>query len=281
MIPEAALDLDATDPGMRRRQLAAVLRLEFRRILLGKRAIVVYLLALLPVLNLTLRAIAISRGWLHTTGSPEMMFAQMYQSFLLRFVIFFGCAWIFTNLFRGEILDRSLHYYFLCPIPRERLVAGKYIAGLAASLVIFVGCTVASYVLLWLPHGAEGIDHLLVNPGLGRLIQYATISALACAGYGAVFLLAGVFVRNPMVPAVILLLWEGVNFLLPPVLKMFSVIHYLVSLCPVAISEGPFAFVADPTPWWASVPGLFVVTALILWAAAHRVRRSEILYGTD
>ena len=42
--------------------------------------------------------------------------------------------------------------------------------------------------------------------------------------------------------------WEWLNFLLPPLLKKVSVIHYLNSLVPVPISEGPFAVVAEPTP---------------------------------
>ena len=42
------------------------------------------------------------------------------------------------NLFRGEILDRSLHFYFLAPIRREVLMVGKFLAGLLATCTIFV-----------------------------------------------------------------------------------------------------------------------------------------------
>ena len=269
------------DPAVRRRQVAAVLRLELVRTLLGKRSFIVYFLALMPVGFLALLAFVILRGLGRGGGNPEILFAGIFQIFILRFVIFFGCAWTFTNLFRGEILDRSLHYYYLCPIRRELLVACKYAAGLLASLLVFVGCTVVSYVLLWLPHKADGMDHLLVDPGLSRLFQYAAIAALACVGYGAVFLLTGSFFRNPMIPAAVLWGWEWINSLLPPVLKKLSVIHYLISLCPVKVSEGSFAFIAEPTPWWISVPGLMVLTAGVLWAASRRARRSEILYGSD
>jgi ABC-type transport system involved in multi-copper enzyme maturation permease subunit len=258
-----------------------MLRLETRRALFGKRAIAVYLLAALPVAWMSLWALVVSRGVLRNVGNPEPLFAQVFQGFILRFVIFFGCAWIFTNLFRGETLDRSLHYYFLSPIRRERLVAGKYVAGLLASLLVFVACTATCYLLLWAPYGSDGVETIMMGTGLTHLLQYCGVAALACLGYGAVFLMASVFLRNPMIPAVVLLLWESINFLLPPVLKKLSVIHYLVSLCPVAISEGPFAVVAEPTPWWVTLPGLLVLTGLALWAATRKVRRSEILYGTD
>jgi hypothetical protein len=65
------------------------------------------------------------------------------------------------------------------------------------------------------------------------------------------------------------------------VLKKLSIIHYLNSLTPVPISEGPFAIVADPTPAWLSVPGLLGVTALVLIMASVRIRRMEIRYGGE
>ena len=75
--------------------------------------------------------------------------------------------------------------------------------------------------------------------------------------------------------------WEWINFLLPPLLKKISVIHYLQSLVPVPVSEGPFAVVAEPTPAWIAVPSLMVVTVLVLILASRRIRHMEIRYGGD
>jgi hypothetical protein len=55
---------------------------------------------------------------------------RLYHGFILRTVVFFGCAWIFMNLFRGELVDRSLHYYFLSAVRREVLVAASICQGL-------------------------------------------------------------------------------------------------------------------------------------------------------
>ena len=44
----------------------------------------------------------------------ERAFAAVYREFVLRWRVFFAAEFVFMNLFRGEILDRSLHYYFLC-----------------------------------------------------------------------------------------------------------------------------------------------------------------------
>jgi len=71
-------------------------------------------------------------------GQDSIMFAGVFQFFFLRLAIFFGCLGIFMNLFRGEILDRSLHFYFLAPVRREVVMAGKFLAGLLATCTIFV-----------------------------------------------------------------------------------------------------------------------------------------------
>jgi ABC-type transport system involved in multi-copper enzyme maturation permease subunit len=186
------------------------------------------------------------------------------------------------NLFRGELVDRSLHYYFLSPVRREVLVVGKYLSGLVTSVILFTFTTVVAMLLLYFPHFySESIRFFFEGAGAGQLLTYAGITILACIGYGGFFLVVGLFVRNPIIPAVILYLWEWLNFLLPPLLKKISVIHYLQSLTPVPVSEGPFAVVAEPTPAWIAVPSLVAVTMVVLFLASQRIRRMEIHYGGE
>ena len=272
------------------RQIAAIMRLELKKNFFGKRAVLVYLLALMPIGLLSLIAIlraavltgdGLSRQWLDFTQYPTV-FSAFYNGFILRTVVFFGCAWIFMNLFRGEIVDRSLHYYFLSSVHREVLITGKYLSGLVTSAVLFVGVTILSMLLMFFPHFySASMRFFFEGAGMSQLLTYAGITLLACIGYGAFFIVVGLFFRNPIIPALMLYGWEWINFLLPPVLKKVSVIHYLNSLVPVPVSEGPFAVVVEPTPAYISVPGLLIVTALVLIAAGTRIRRMEIRYGSD
>jgi ABC-type transport system involved in multi-copper enzyme maturation permease subunit len=185
------------------------------------------------------------------------------------------------NLFRGEVVDRSLHYYFLSPLRREVLVCGKYLSGLVASLVLFGISTAGSLLFLYIGLGSAGASYFANGPGKGQVIAYLGITALACVGYGAAFMVIGLFFRNPIIPALLVYGWEWINFLLPPVLKRISIIHYLHSLCPVPIPEGPFAMVAEATPAYISIPGLLIVTAAVLALASYRIRRMEINYGGE
>jgi hypothetical protein len=264
---------------MRWRQALAVARLDLRRNLFSLRAAPLYLLAGLPVLLVGLFLLV---SWL--AGPPAeltspsgvtLVYAHLYQ-FLLRFPLYAGCVWIFMNLFRGAILDRSLHYYLLCPVRREVLVLGKFLSGWIGALGLFVGSTVVSFLLLHLRFGWTS-----VLDQTGPLLSYAGVTALACLGYGAVFLVAGLLMRNPIVPALIVWVWEWGNPFLPALLKKISVVFYVQSLLPLAVDEGPFAIVADPAPAWLAVPGLLVFAAAVVLLACLRARSLEVSYAQD
>ncbi len=217
------------------------------------------------------------------------VFAGIFQFFFVRLCIFFGCVFVFINSFRGEMLDKSLHYYFLAPVRREVVVIGKYLAGLIATAVIF-GASVCAQMYFWFRHFPAGsLDEYLAGGGWNHVWSYLGVTVLACVGYGAVFLAAGVLVRNPLVPAVSMLLWESINPILPAALAQISVIHYLKSLCPVEVPVDPGIPAAlailvvngNPASAWASIGGLLLLSALVLFAASWRSRRLEIAYGAE
>jgi len=265
-----------------RRQVAAILRLELKKSLFSKRAWWIYVLTLGPVVVTALHSL-FSRFGEHTLAEDTMVFAGIFQVYFLRLGIFFGCVGIFSNLFRGEVLERTMHYYFLAPVRREVLAVSKYLAGLVAAVVFFVGSVALSFICISMHWGPVFQQYLFHGPGMAQLLSYMLTAALACAGYGAVFLLIGVMFRNPMIPAVTVWVWENLNSFLPSLLKKFSVIFYLKSLSPVDVApDGPLAILAtvtDPTPAWLAIPGLLAVSAVVLAYAAVRARGLEVSYS--
>lgn len=265
------------------RQVGAIFRLEIEKNFLSRRSFLIYLLALLPLFPLSILALIRPPGpeW-RDFNHISVIYSLLYNGLILRTVVFFGSAWIFMNLFRGELVDRSLHYYFLSAVRRDVLVVGKYVSGLVTSIVLFTSTTVLAMLLLYFPHFySQSARYFTEGRGFSQLLTYAGITILACVGYGAFFLVVGLFIRNPIIPALLLYGWEWLNFLLPPLLKKVSVIHYLNSLVPVPVSEGPFAVVAEPTPAWIAIPSMLVVTIIVLILAAYRIRHMEIRYGSD
>lgn len=271
----------------RARQTAVLISDELQQILASRRAILLYLLAALPV-GIMLGLLIVppqpsdELSTAELLGNANLLYANLYNGLIVRTVIFFGCAWLFMNLFRGALLDRSLHYWLLAPVRREVLLVAKYVAGVLAAWGIFSVTVVLSQVLYYVLLGPTlRTQYLITGSGFRHAGAYLAMALLACVGYGAAFVLIGLWFRNPIVPALAAYGWEGINFLLPPFLKKISVLHYLNSLAPVPISEGPFAIVADPTPIWLSILGLAVFAGLALSLAAWRVRGMEINYGSE
>jgi ABC-type transport system involved in multi-copper enzyme maturation permease subunit len=264
-----------------RRQVGAMLALELRKTFLRWRALPVVAVAFLPALLLLMRMAAVRIGAGRTVPPAEMatQFGALFQLFFLRLVVFFVCFTVFTYLVRGEIAERSLHFYLMAPLRRDVFLIGKFIAGLIAASVIVLASLAMQLPLAFAAGVTEGgAAYLFEGPGAGHAAIYALVTVLAVAGYGAVFLALALAVRNPMIPAAAILGWEWLNSLLPPVLKKISVIHYLQSLCPVPFDAGPFALPAEPTPAPLAIGGLLVMVAGLLALAAHRARRLEVLY---
>ena len=75
--------------------------------------------------------------------------------------------------------------------------------------------------------------------------------------------------------------WEGIHFILPPALKIFSVIYYLKGLLPIPMDEGPLAVIVAPPPVWVSIVGMFGLCLLTVLATIFLLKRLEIKYTDE
>jgi ABC-type transport system involved in multi-copper enzyme maturation permease subunit len=267
---------------VRRNQLATVVRLELRKNFFRLRGLWVYLLAFAPAFIILMHGL-FDRNDSHDNDTEVM--AVIFQMYYLRVGIFIGCLGIFTRLFRGDVMERSLHYYFLAPVRRELLVIGKWLAGATAASFVFGLGVLASFLIMYL-HQPNGTAFLASAQGVKHFWAYLGVTVLATLGYGSLFLLTGMVFKNPVVPAVVIASWEAINHVLPNLLKKFSVIFYLEPLCPVEMPTetgliGLFMLPADPLPGWLAVVGLLAFCALVLAYTAYRIKEVEISYGTD
>jgi ABC-type transport system involved in multi-copper enzyme maturation permease subunit len=270
----------------RRRQLGAVMRLELRKSLLGRRALWIYLLAFAPAVITVMHSVrAMVTGQGDALDNDTEILAGIVQFYYLRVGMFFGALGVFTRLFRGDMMERSLHYLLLTPIRREVLACGKFAAGVVTMVLIFGVAVSTCFAGTYLHHGHDAVDFVFARQGLAHLGAYLLVVVLAAIGYGALFLLLGVLARNPVLPALAVLSWESINRLLPAALKPLSVIFYLEPLLPIEVPASGiaalFAIPAEPISPWLAVPGLLLVSALVLATACLRARSTEISYGGD
>ncbi len=235
----------------------------------------------MPLALMLLRAIFMPDALRVNAPDATTEFAEVFFFFILRFVVFFANAVIFVRLFRGEILERSLHFTLLAPIRRDVLVTGKYLGGVLSAALLLAPTTALTYLLVFLPHGRAGLTLMSSAAGIANLLAYLLIVMLACFAYGALFMLAGLYFKNPMVPALIFLGWETLTPFLPALLKPLSFVHYLASFIPVPVTLGVFAILAKPVSWWVALLALLASSAIFVFLASRAARRLEVTYSAD
>jgi ABC-type transport system involved in multi-copper enzyme maturation permease subunit len=269
----------------RKNQLISIVKIELKRNFMTKRGLWIYLLAFAPAVVIGIHALDSRGGRRCTIEQDTEILAGIVQLFYMRLGIFFGCLGIFTWLFRGEVVQRSLHYYFLAPLRRELLVIGKFLAGAITASILFSAGVIVSFLFMYGHFGPRGEQFVFDGPGLGHLGTYLIITVLACLGYGAVFLALSLIFRNPIIPAAMVFGWETISGVLPSFLQKFSITFYLKNLAPVDVPArgimALFTVVADPVPPIVAVPGLLLLVTTMLVFACYWVRSMEISYSKE
>jgi ABC-type transport system involved in multi-copper enzyme maturation permease subunit len=266
------------------RQLVGIVQLESRRNLFTWRSLWVYFIAFAPAVIILMHALFDrSRG--HSLTDDFTVLAAIFQFYYVRLGIFFGTLGIFTRLIRGEMIERSLHYYMLAPVRREVLLLGKFVAGAVRALLLFETAVLACFAVMYLHWGEAGTNYVFNGPGLAQILAYMLITALACLGYGAIFLLFSMLMKNPAPAALMLLGWEFISAALPALLQRFSIASYLRHLMPITVpGEGIFALLTvntEPIAPWLSVAGALLLTTGVLIISCWRMRSLEISYTTE
>jgi ABC-type transport system involved in multi-copper enzyme maturation permease subunit len=266
-------------------QISVLVRNEVRRNLFTRRRIWVYLLALIPVIIILIHYFLDKRTTPSQLEEDTFVLAGIVQLYYLRLGIFFACMGIFTWLFRGEMVERTLHYQFLVPVRKEVLVVGKFLAGAVISVALFETAVLACFSLTYSRLGSTGRSYVFDGPGLSQLGSYLLVTALACVGYGAMFLALSLLFKNPIIPGAMLMGWEAVAPIFPSWAQRVSITFYLKHLCPVKLPvDGPmaiFTIVAEPVSPFIAVLGLLCLTTAILVISCFLIHRLEVAYTAE
>ena len=132
------------------------------------------------------------------TWTMDLTFSPpAFQSYYLRLAIFFGCVGIFTNLFRGEMLDKSLHFICCADAPARCFWPGNTSPDCLPrpSSLRRARRAVGRHAQRFRPrHIGRLISPVRVR---GSIFGYLAVTVLACIGYGGVFVAAGMFFPQP------------------------------------------------------------------------------------
>jgi ABC-type transport system involved in multi-copper enzyme maturation permease subunit len=204
-------------------------------------------------------------------GSAEifgMMLSVLYLKFIIPVLgVFYG-----TSLIADEVEDKTITYLFTRPIPRRSIVMGKFIAYLLCAASMVLPSVTLMFLLM--------VRFADMAAAFGPVLEDLGVLAIGLAAYGAVFLLAGVTVKRPLVAGLVFAFgWEQIALVMPGYLKHFTIAYYLQALLPQATPGDTVSLLQVVT---RDVPSaavsliclsVAVVTALIL--AMRTVERRE------
>ena len=265
-------------------QARRLIRIELNRNLFSRKAVWIYFLAFIPTVIILIHLLFETHPSFELSDDTNVL-AGVVQFYYIRLGVFFGCLGIFSRLIRGEMVERSLHFYLLAPLRREILLLGKFVAGSISAVALFGTAVITGFVLMYAGYGPAGRDYVFSGPGLGQLEAYLVIIVLGCLGYGAVFLLLSLMFRNPTPAALLVMGWEAINPVLPSVLQNISVASYLRHLMPITVpGNGIFALLtvqSEPVAGWAAAFRLILLIVIVLAYSCFRICRLEIRYATE
>ena len=89
-------------------QASRMTRIEIRRNLFTRRAWWIYFLAFVPVVIILIHLLVDRHSNISMSEDTDVL-AGVVQFYYVRLGIFFGCLGIFSQLIRGEMIERSIH----------------------------------------------------------------------------------------------------------------------------------------------------------------------------
>jgi hypothetical protein len=105
-------------------QAQRLTRIELRRNLFSWKATWIYCLAFIPPSSSSFICWSIGILLLEMSDDTNIL-AGIVQLYYIRLGVFFGCLGIFSRLIRGEMIERSLHFYLLSPVQARGAAAGE------------------------------------------------------------------------------------------------------------------------------------------------------------
>lgn len=191
-------------------------KLELRHVLGQKKVYLLIMLLLVPVGLLML----IRQGYAPRSPDERLAAYSIFFYFLYPQSVCILAALLYASTtLSSELEGRTVTYLFTRPIPKWKILVGKY-AGIGACLA---GFTLVSTILGFMAAGAPGGGALLVS-----VVKTALLAVLV---YAAIFACIGMFViKRAMVVCLLVAVGEFILSFVPAIANLLTVSHYIRSL---------------------------------------------------
>jgi ABC-type transport system involved in multi-copper enzyme maturation permease subunit len=204
--------------------MRALVRLQLRQMLGGKRKFLGILILLLPILlTFAIRA-AGGPGVRGASVDAQRIQEAFYLVFLFSMFALFANVLLSllyaTSLVSQELEAKTLTYLFSRPLPKWKILTGQYLA--TASVVAVGSCAAAAlaWIVSGFPEGTRGLLAVLVPCAVGAF------------AYGALFCLIGLLAPRKSIPVgfVYAIAVEGFCSWIPAAINQATINHHLRAL---------------------------------------------------
>jgi ABC-type transport system involved in multi-copper enzyme maturation permease subunit len=196
----------------------------------------------------------------------------------LRFIIPVLGVFYGTALIADEVEDKTITYLFTRPIARGAVVVGKYLAYLAATVLVVLPSVMILYFLI-VPTGGGSLAK-----AFPALVKDLGLLGIGLAVYGALFAWVGSQFRYPLVTGLVFAFgWEQGIMMVPGYLKRLTIAYYIQGLVPHAMPQDSAlsilqvvsrdALSASMSLFWLGV----ILVGFLLLAAWTVTRREYVL----
>jgi ABC-2 type transport system permease protein len=247
-----------------------VFGLALEGMLWSRRSLLMACLVALPIVfGVLYRGALAARLPARVTGFD--LYGVIVTFYFVRNVLPLAALFYATALVADEVEARTITFLLTRPLRRASVLLGKFAAYTATTWSLALPPLVASFFLLAGAHGGQGLAARVPD-----LFRDLGVCALALLSYGALFTLAGVVLRRPVIPGLLFLfVWELVANL-PGYMPRLTLTAYLRSLVRHRPADEGFAEMFGqilPAPLCLAV--LAGVTAVSLGAAVWIFSRRE------
>jgi len=260
----------------------AVYRFSVKLVRRSKRTKVFVAVAALPVvLALILQINRLASPGLNLDGLA--VFSNVVMGFSLQFLVLLLSLFYGTSVTADEVDNRTLTYPATRPVPKNAFIIGKYAASVSFLLILLLVSTILAFLILMVDRLSYGTAWAFLGRSLAAL-------SLGTICYTALFTLAGTFLRKSILFGLFFCFgWENVVQYFPGTTQKFTIMHWLKSLLPgIEAGMGPsndgtgllkfLLFRHEPSPVWAAILTIFVITAIFLGLACYIFSRKEYLF---
>ncbi len=207
--------------------------------------------------------------------SGGALFGAMIWLLYLRFIVPILAVFYGTSLMADEVEDKTITYLFTRPIPRGAVMAGKYLAYLACTILVVLASVVIVYFLV-VPINGGSIAASFID-----MVKDLILLAIGLIAYGALFSWVGAQFKRPLLTGLVFVFgWEQLALAFPGYLKRFTIIYYLQSLVPHAMPADDLlgmlqSLMRESVPLSTVILALAAITVVFLGLAIRVVGRRE------